>query len=68
MNTHSPYFLRAVQVYAGKYEIADRCRFYLAEGGGDSAEINEVSHNIDKIYKKLYRPLQDLENVEWNDD
>lgn len=68
LNTHSPYFLRALQVYAGKYGIADRCRYYLAESNGESAQINEVSDNIEKIYKKLYRPLQDLENVEWNDD
>lgn len=68
LNTHSPYFLRAVQVYAGKYAISDRCRYYLSEVNGDSAQINDVSNNIDKIYKKLYRPLQDLENVEWDDD
>lgn len=68
LNTHSPYFLRALQVFAGKYGVAERCRYYLAESNGESAQINEVSDNIEKIYKKLYRPLQELENIEWNDD
>lgn len=67
LNTHSPYFLRALQVYAAKYEVADKCRYYLAEEAGDYAHISDVTDNIEKIYSKLSRPLQKLEDERWQD-
>ncbi len=65
LNTHSPYFLRAIQVYSAKHDVADRCKYYLAELSGTSAVIHDVSDNIDKIYQKLSRPLQKLEDERW---
>ena len=63
LNTHSPYFLRAIQVYSSKYEIADRCNYYLAENNEDgTASIRDVKGSIEEIYKLLHRPFQDLEN------
>lgn len=63
LNTHSPYFLRAIQVYSSKYEIADRCNYYLAENNEDgTASIRDVKGRIEEIYKLLHRPFQDLEN------
>lgn len=68
LNTHSPYFLRAIQVYSAKYSIADTCKYYLSEVDGDQAHIVDVSDCVDKIYEKLSRPLQKLEDERWNDD
>ena len=65
LNTHSPYFLRAIQVYSAKHEVADRCKYYLAEMSGMHAFIEDVSENIDKIYQKLSIPLQKLEDERW---
>ena len=63
LNTHSPYFLRAIQVYSSKYEIADRCNYYLAENNEDgTASIRDIKGSIEEIYKLLHRPFQDLEN------
>lgn len=31
LNTHSPYFINAVEVYAAKYGVKDKCRYYLAQ-------------------------------------
>lgn len=67
LNTHSPYFLNAIEVYADKYGIADKCSYYLTEGKGDRTEIEDVSENIEHIYAKLARPLQDLENLRYRD-
>lgn len=67
LNTHSPYFLNAIEVYADKYGIADKCSYYLTEGKGDRTEIEDVSENIERIYAKLARPLQDLENLRYRD-
>lgn len=68
LNTHSPYFLRAIQVYSAKYRIADKCKYYLSEIENGFAFMTDVSEDIDKIYQKLYIPLQQLEGVEWSDD
>lgn len=61
--THSPYFLRAIQVYAGNYGIADKCKYYLAENEGNYSVIKDVSDEIELIFKKLARPLQKLEDL-----
>ena len=68
LNTHSPYFLRAIQVYSAKYESADACKYYLSEVFENQASIIDVTDNIDKIYAKLSRPLQRLEDERWQDD
>lgn len=65
LNTHSPYFLRAVQVYSAKHEVADKCKYYLAEVLESHSVIEDVSENIDKIYQKLSIPLQRLEDERW---
>lgn len=62
LNTHSPCFLNAIEVYSTKYGISDKCKYYLATVEEDYAYINNVSENIEVIYSKLARPLQDLEN------
>lgn len=67
LNTHSPYFLNAIEVYAAKHRIADRCSYYMAFLDGDLSRIEDVSNNIEVIYRRLARPLQELENVRWQD-
>lgn len=68
LNTHSPYFLRAIEVFSAKYDILEKCKFYLAETEGKHAKISDVTDCADKIYSKLAAPLQELENVRWQDD
>lgn len=68
LNTHSPYFLNAIEVYAAKYDIADKCKYYLAENSGDKSSVTDVSDNIEEIYAKLARPLQNLENERYCND
>lgn len=62
LTTHSPYFLNAIEVYSAKYEIKDKCKFYLAENDGNFSKFNDVTNNSELIYKKLARPFQELEN------
>lgn len=61
--THSPYFLRAIQVYASKYEVANKCKYYLAENFENSSTIKDVSEEIELIFQKLAKPLQKLEDL-----
>lgn len=67
LNTHSPYFLRAIQVYSAEHGIADRCKYYMSELTEDRADIVDVTENTEKIYEKLSRPLQILSDKEWAD-
>lgn len=68
LNTHSPYFLNAIEVYAEKHNIFDKCKFYMAENIDNKSKISDVTENIDKIYEKLAQPLQDLENLRYIND
>lgn len=62
LNTHSPYFLNAIEVYSARHGAADVCRYYLAERDGESATIRNVAGSPEDIYEKLARPFQVLEN------
>ncbi len=63
LNTHSPYFLEAIEVFSVKYGVDDRCKYYFASVKDDIAVIEDVSDNVETIYKKLFEPFQNLENV-----
>lgn len=63
LNTHSPYFLRAIQVYSAKYERNDVCKYYLSElDEKGKAHMTDVTNNVDRIFAKLAEPLQALED------
>lgn len=68
INTHSPYFLEALEVYSKKHSIDEKCKYYLAENTGDVSIIKDVTDNPELIYKKLARPFQILENERFSDD
>jgi predicted ATPase len=67
LTTHSPYFLNAVEVYGKKYGIKDKINFYSVENEGDISRTQDVTSNVDVIYKKLAKPLQKLEDIEYED-
>ena len=67
INTHSPYFLRAIEVFSGKYDTEDVVKYYLSYNEGDNAKMKDVTFNISEIYKVLSDPLQRMENEGYND-
>ena len=67
INTHSPYFLRAIEVFSGKYDTEDVVKYYLSYNEGDNARMKDVTFNISEIYKVLSGPLQRIENEGYND-
>lgn len=66
INSHSPYFINAIDVYAQKYKIRESCKFYLAKDIENKeayiSELLDVSDNLEEINKLLFIPLQELEN------
>lgn len=67
ITTHSPYFLNAIEVYVAKHNINDKCKYYLSKciENSESVTFDDVSNEIDLIYKKLVKPLQKLENLRY---
>lgn len=62
LNTHSPYFLEAIEVYASKHEVVDNCKYYLSQQMEHEFCIEDVTDDIERIYQKLASPFQVLEN------
>lgn len=63
LTTHSPYFLRAIEVYSAKYQIADKCKYYLADIKNGDAFFEDVTTQTNKIYKKLVLPFENLQRT-----
>lgn len=68
LNTHSPYFLQAIEVFAEKYGIDDKCEYYLSYNVHEESFVKRVTGNLEEIYAKLARPLQVLEDLRYADD
>ena len=66
LTTHSPYFVSAIEVFSEQHKIDDKCKYYVAENEGNSSIIKDVTGNTREIYRKLARPIQDLENIRYN--
>ena len=68
INTHSPYFLNAIEVYSERHKIDDKCEYYLSFNQNNESFVKCVTGNVEEIYSKLARPLQLLENLRYTDD
>ncbi len=61
VNSHSPYFIRALEVKMADYGIKDKGHYYLTEEAGQNLfRTQDVTEATDKIYELLYRPLEYL--------
>ena len=67
MTTHSPYFLRAIQVYSMKYAITDRVKYYLLRNH-DEQQVHDVTNKVDWIYEELAQSFDELDEIRWAND
>lgn len=63
LNTHSPYLLEAIEVYSKKYDVQDKCKYYLATDVNNFSSIEDVTNNLEAIYSTFAAPFQILENI-----
>lgn len=74
VTTHSSHFMEALELFSKKYDIAERCNYYLADikKDGKGAYFENVTNNLDKIYKQMVDPTLLLsrlrEELETEDD
>lgn len=66
ISTHSPYFLKAIEVYSKENKNSDKCKYYLAKNMKNRpiAEIIDATDKIYEIYKVLAEPLNILDKLE----
>ena len=60
VNSHSPYFIRAIEVKMAEYECALQGHYYYMDQKDNGVVCKEVSDNTNVIYDALYRPLMEL--------
>ena len=66
INTHSPYFMEAIDVYASKFDIRPKVKYYLSsKNESGNVNVEDVSNCLEKAYSHLARPFQDLENIRY---
>ena len=63
INTHSPYFLNAVEVYTNKYMVVEP-KYYLSKIDGN---VYDVTDNVEEAYAELARPFQMLEDERYEE-
>ncbi|WP_311486435.1 AAA family ATPase [uncultured Anaerococcus sp.] len=63
INSHSPYFIRAIEVYSAKHKVYDICKYYLSKNNENTglSEIKDVSNNVEEIYSVLSVAFDTLE-------
>ncbi len=62
ISTHSPYFLRAIQVYCAKYEMANKERIYYIKNGENGLSTSEeITGDTAEIFEQLTKPFIELE-------
>ena len=65
LTTHSPYFLRAVEVFSIKQGNAnDRCDYYHLKNNEEGyCHAQDVMADTDEIYQTLAKPFQTLDSI-----
>lgn len=65
LTTHSSQFLEALDYYSQKYEISGKCHYYLASVRDGYSEFEEVTDNLEKIYRQMVTPSILLDQLKY---
>lgn len=61
VNSHSPYFIRALEVKMADHGIKEMGHYYVMEEAEHNLfQVRDVTEDTDKIYELLYKPLEYL--------
>ena len=65
VSTHSPYFVQGVRYFSAQQDVEKYVNYYLAEIGEDNlSELKEVTNDLNSIFVKLSKPLNEIMNVD----
>lgn len=65
LTTHSPFFLRAIEVFSKKYETDEKCTYYMAKTKNEYSIFEKINDTSD-IYAKMADAFSILDKI--NDD
>lgn len=65
VTTHSRDFFEAIEIYSKKYEILDKCSFYVSKKHESGIEFEDVSEDRVLIYKHLVEPSRFLDKIKF---
>ena len=65
ITTHSPYFLDAVNLFSIKHGTGDSVNYYTSELAEDRVKMEQVTDDIESIYKKMASPIQTLDSLRY---
>lgn len=66
INSHSPQFIEAIEVYSIKYGLKDETNFYLTEKDENSTKFNVKKieyENLYELYDNLGNPYDEIDKV-----
>ena len=66
INSHSPQFIEAIEVYSGKYGLVEETRFYLSKEDSESGKynVNEIKRkNLTTLYNNLGDPYDEIDEI-----
>lgn len=65
VNSHSPFFIEALDLYSSYYGLIENTRFFLTESNGNGQfDFISISHdNLDVIYRNLGEPYDMLDDI-----
>lgn len=65
VTSHSPYFVEAIDIFYKKYKKDKNIKFYssTSETNLGASNIMDVTDNLETIFKDMYRPLSNLEEL-----
>ncbi len=64
VTTHSSHFLQAIEYFSKKYEIENKCHYYLSKSKDGGVTFENVTNNIDKIHSEMVEPSIRLDRLE----
>lgn len=64
LTTHSPFFLRAIEVFSRKYYLNDKCKYYLASENEHLQVTFEEVKDTSLIYDKMAKAFFILNDIE----
>lgn len=62
LNSHSPYFVRAVEYYASQYDVLDQCKFYAMRRNEETGlyDSEDMTRQLGRIYDSLAQPFNQI--------
>ena len=65
INSHSPHFIEAIEVFTGKYNLVEESKFYLSKNvGNNKNEFVEIKRrNLNVLYDNLGKPYAEIDKI-----